>query len=1121
MRLGHSECAQNEREATLIRSYGALPENEQIIIYKGIRSFGSSLFNLHGERGEEHGKYKYLICLSPGQLYTVEYKGVTSPWDNESNVRILLGEVPIYQGSLGEGTLGFDTFQVEECTAPDTLVTLSKQYSADASNDFFSLFIHNATSSSYILLGRGTKAYNNRMFSYSFCFGPNKQYGIRMESINGNGWTGNSFVQIMNGNTMVYKGTFSNGYKGVDYFSDHPPCAPSDISAILTRRYSCLAAEEELLLLYKGDLEPSSLVFHTQGLDYSNYITASYSICIEPEQQYTVSFMDSGKNGWYIDATYGYSYVSIADGANLIYSSHLHSGESRVETFVYHPKCSSNEIQATVSRKFGHYPLTEPFRIFKGNFSEGISVMSVYGTASDEDTEGTFSLCIEKGQEYSIIYYSSRSDGWTPKGLYESTVTITYGNQILSSGIPVKIENVEFGTFVYPDTCQPNQIRTTLLRQYNDNAQRELFQIFKGKTSNDLYLFGIYGIKSHSNRRMEYVFCADQDQPYFIFYRATTDHGWGSDSLVEVQYLNNTIYRGSLIKREYNSEVFTVSLPSCAADDVWNETIIGHRATLPCKSSEYEGQLERFCGVDNSTAQWGPIIDECTLKAPVISYPQSVYIIKKNDMIEPIVPTTQNRITLFDIDPVLPDGLSFNTTIGSISGTPTLYSPPTKYMITASNEETSTSAVINIMVSDKFCYADGVWPETLAGQVIALPCEQPELYTGNYTRACIDDSNAHWSEVTNNCVHYQCPSETVDGVVYPATDTNTTITVSCPSIYQTGSVTRTCPLSTTPTWGSIVNTCRYTEPSLSYDSIVNVYHYNEPITPLIPTCVGECTSYSISPSLPSGLTINTSMGIISGTPLEMKAQTDFTVTVSNRDASSTFTIRIRVIDRVCEESGPWNATIPGNKTYVFCKDNNAAQYRECLLEKNRIHWGEIHDEMCTMSTLPNIPQVAHAFIRFYIPYSEKSPDDYTAQSMYALYKSLYDYFGKNEMDIDGIFILLDSISVLGNQKTSTVMRFTVGVRDSDLAYIKNGLIGYLKTGFYMDVIEKDPSFGTSPFEIKEDDIKEVKCILYAVLYTLAMFFVSISTAFFILLIISFLAIDCMQKRKPKNENVQV
>ena len=61
-----------------------------------------------------------------------------------------------------------------------------------------------------------------------------------------------------------------------------------------------------------------------------------------------------------------------------------------------------------------------------------------------------------------------------------------------------------------------------------------------------------------------------------------------------------------------------------------------------------------------------------------------------------------------------------------------------------------------IKVFDKTCDSDGEWPDTPANPVAVLPCEQPELYTGNRTRTCIDAPNSYWSEVTKNCVHYKC-----------------------------------------------------------------------------------------------------------------------------------------------------------------------------------------------------------------------------------------------------------------------------------------------------------------------------------------------------------------------------
>ena len=53
--------------------------------------------------------------------------------------------------------------------------------------------------------------------------------------------------------------------------------------------------------------------------------------------------------------------------------------------------------------------------------------------------------------------------------------------------------------------------------------------------------------------------------------------------------------------------------------------------------------------------------------------------------------------------------------------------------------------------------------------------------------------------------------------------------------------------------------------NLSYTTSV-VYTQNQQITNNVPTVTGTVTSYSISPALPTGLTINSTTGIISGTP---------------------------------------------------------------------------------------------------------------------------------------------------------------------------------------------------------------------------------------------------------------
>jgi len=67
-----------------------------------------------------------------------------------------------------------------------------------------------------------------------------------------------------------------------------------------------------------------------------------------------------------------------------------------------------------------------------------------------------------------------------------------------------------------------------------------------------------------------------------------------------------------------------------------------------------------------------------------------------------------------------------------------------------------------------------------------------------------------------------------------------------------------------------------------------------PVSSLMPTVTGTVTSYSVSPALPLGLTLNTSSGVISGTPSAVASSADYTVTATNGTGSTTATVTIEV-----------------------------------------------------------------------------------------------------------------------------------------------------------------------------------------------------------------------------------
>ncbi len=66
------------------------------------------------------------------------------------------------------------------------------------------------------------------------------------------------------------------------------------------------------------------------------------------------------------------------------------------------------------------------------------------------------------------------------------------------------------------------------------------------------------------------------------------------------------------------------------------------------------------------------------------------------------------------------------------------------------------------------------------------------------------------------------------------------------------------------------------------------------IAPLTPTVSGAVTSYSVIPALPAGLALDTTSGVISGTPTAVAAKANYTVTASNSGGSVNATVTLQV-----------------------------------------------------------------------------------------------------------------------------------------------------------------------------------------------------------------------------------
>jgi hypothetical protein len=82
-----------------------------------------------------------------------------------------------------------------------------------------------------------------------------------------------------------------------------------------------------------------------------------------------------------------------------------------------------------------------------------------------------------------------------------------------------------------------------------------------------------------------------------------------------------------------------------------------------------------------------------------------------------------------------------------------------------------------------------------------------------------------------------------------------------------------------------------------------------PLSPTI-TGSGEIVSWAISPSEPSGLSFDTSTGVLSGTPTQLLTRTMFTITATNTGGNATAYINITIVDDLVNLSySPENLTL--------------------------------------------------------------------------------------------------------------------------------------------------------------------------------------------------------------------
>ena len=240
-----------------------------------------------------------------------------------------------------------------------------------------------------------------------------------------------------------------------------------------------------------------------------------------------------------------------------------------------------------------------------------------------------------------------------------------------------------------------------------------------------------------------------------------------------------------------------------------------------------------------------------------------------------LITSTGGAIASYSISPSAPAGLTFNTSTGLLSGTPTNVASSTTYTITGINAAGSATATFDLTV-------------TLGAPTFTLSSSSENRtvntaatgFTATSTGGAVDSYSispsapAGMSFDTSTGAFTGTPTIIAGATVYTITATN-----------ATGSFTRTFTF-----------TVPVAAPAFTLSSSAESRTANTVATGFtVSSTGGAVASYSISPSAPAGMSFNTSTGAFAGTPTTIAGATVYTVTATNATGSSTATFTFTVV----------------------------------------------------------------------------------------------------------------------------------------------------------------------------------------------------------------------------------
>jgi hypothetical protein len=259
-----------------------------------------------------------------------------------------------------------------------------------------------------------------------------------------------------------------------------------------------------------------------------------------------------------------------------------------------------------------------------------------------------------------------------------------------------------------------------------------------------------------------------------------------------------------------------------------------------------------------------------------IAYTNNPYTFSLNVPIISVTPVISDTVASCVSIPSLPSGLILDPTTCTISGTPIVNQSDTSYKITAKNGTNRGSTTIQITV-------DSGAPSALSY------AGSPLIYTINVPIPTLSPT------ITGTATSFSVTPALPTGLTIDPVNGQLSGTPTAMATAATYTVTASNPYGST-TFGLTITVDNLAPSSLNYAGAPFVYTKGVTITAVSPTITGTASSYSVSPALPAGLSINTTTGQLAGTPTAIMATGTYTVTATNPVGSTTFNLVITVND---------------------------------------------------------------------------------------------------------------------------------------------------------------------------------------------------------------------------------